>query len=199
VSSSNRSACRRPCHRRRTFPAIVAAVTLVATAASAQSPYFGRTDLQTAVAELDAFDLSGRHWTGTDLEGRVVLIEFWATWCAPCLRQIPVLRKLRERYGPERFEVLGVSLNSSERRDFTAWVNRQGVAWPQVHDGRAFNGRVARSFAVGALPASVLIDRRGRVVAANLRDEALERAVAALVYGTSTSTLDAARMPMVKR
>lgn len=184
---------------RITTLAVVLALTFTATSATAQLPYFARADLQRAVAELDAVDLEGRRWTGAELKGRVVLIEFWATWCAPCLSQIPLLRKLRAQYGPERFEVLGVSLNSSGRRDFVAWVNRQGVAWPQVHDGRAFNGRVARTFGVGALPASVLIDQRGRVVAANLRDAALEGAVAALLYGTFTSTFDAARMPIVRR
>lgn len=181
------------------FAAVVTALALVAEPASAQSPYFSRADLQGAVAEFDAVDLEGRRWSGEELKGRVVLLEFWATWCAPCLSQIPLLRELRAQHGPERFEVLGVSLNSSQRRDFIAWVNRQRVSWPQIHDGRAFNGRVARTFGVRALPASVLIDRRGRVVAANLRDQALTRAVDALVYGKSTRTFDAARMPMVKR
>lgn len=179
--------------------AALAVLALVAGSARAQSPYFSRADLQGAVAELDALDLEGRRWTGSDLKGRVLLVEFWATWCAPCLTQIPLLSELRARYGPERFEVLGVSLNSSQRRDFVAWVNRQRLSWPQIHDGRAFNGRVARTFGVRALPASVLLDQRGRVVAANLRDDALTRAVHALVYGKSTSTFDAARMPMVKR
>lgn len=179
--------------------AVVCALALVAGSAQAQSPYFSRADLQGALAELNARDLAGKRWTAAELKGRVILLEFWATWCAPCLNQIPVLRDLRAQHGPERFEVLGVSLNSSQRRDLVAWINRQGMAWPQIHDGRAFNSSVARSFGVQALPASVLIDQRGRVVAANLRDGALKRAVNALLYGTSTRSFDAARMPMVKR
>jgi thiol-disulfide isomerase/thioredoxin len=177
----------------------VSLVGVLADPVRAQSVYFSRADLQSAVEELDAIDVTGRHWTPASLAGRVVLLEFWATWCAPCLSQIPLLRELRRHYGPERFEVLGISLNSSQRRDFIAWINRQGLSWPQIHDGRAFNGMVARTFGVQALPASVLIDQRGRVVAANLRDEALKRAVAALVHGTSTRSLDAARIPMVRR
>jgi thiol-disulfide isomerase/thioredoxin len=178
---------------------IVSLAGLLAGSAHAQSAYFARADLQSAVEELDAIDLDGRRWTSAHLEGRVVLLEFWATWCAPCLTQIPLLRALRDQYGPEHFEVLGISLNSSPRRDFVAWINRQGLSWPQIHDGRAFNGVVARGFGVRALPASVLIDQRGRVVAANLRDEALKRAVSALVQGKSTRSLEAARIPMVKR
>jgi thiol-disulfide isomerase/thioredoxin len=179
--------------------AACALVTVLAAPVAAQTRYFSRGDLQSAIAELDATDLQGRRWNASTLAGRVVLIEFWASWCAPCLAEIPLLRTLRAAHGPERFEVLAVSLNSSDRRSLIAWVNRQGLDWPQIHEGRAFNGPTARMFGVRALPASILLDERGRVAAVNLRGTALKRAIDALVYRTSTSSLDAARIPIVRR
>ena len=178
--------------RRAVATLMLAMVTAVS--AAAQSPYFEARDLQAAVDRLDVVDINGKRWTSAELHGRVVLIDFWATWCAPCLQQIPHLRRLRSAYG-DRFEVLAISLDSRPRRDFVAWVNRQGLSWPQVHDGRAFNSPAARPFGVRALPASLLLVN-GKIVARNLRGAALDRAVAHL---TSTSSFDAARVPIVIR
>ena len=174
--------------------ATLALIVATTVPAAAQLPYFENRDLQAVVNSLDVIDTSGKRWTAADLRGRVVLIDFWATWCAPCLQQIPAFKRLRANYR-ERFEVLAVSLDSHTRRDFITWVNRHGLTWPQVHDGRAFSSPVARSFGVRALPASLLVVD-GAIVARNLRGAALDRAVAHL---TSTSTLDAARMPIVIR
>jgi thiol-disulfide isomerase/thioredoxin len=164
------------------------------TWATAQAPYFETRDLQGAVDALNLVDLHGKRWTAHDLKDRVVLIDFWATWCAPCLVQIPEFKRLRAKYG-DRFEVLAISLDSRSRRDLVAWLNRQDVAWPQVHDGRAFSSPAARPFGVAALPASLLVVN-GTIVGTNLRGEQLERAID---YFTSTSSFDAARVPMVMR
>ncbi|HUE88728.1 MAG TPA: TlpA disulfide reductase family protein [Vicinamibacterales bacterium] len=144
--------------------------------ATAQAPYFETRDLQGAVDALNVVDLQDKRWTAADLKGRVVLIDFWATWCAPCLAQIPEFKRLRATYG-EQFEVLAISLDSRSRRDLVAWLNRQDVAWPQVHDGRAFSSPAARPFGVAALPASLLVVD-GRIAAKNLRGEGLSRAIA---------------------
>lgn len=181
--------------------AIIAVLALIlgGDALSGQSRYFGEGNLQRLVNGLDVVDLQGRRWTMAEMRGRVVLIEFWAAWCAPCLDQMPLLRELRALHGAERFEVIGVSLDSSSRRDLLAWINRQALPWPIVHDGRAFNGRLATAFGVRALPASLVVDANGRIAAENVRGAGLRRAVDALVQRTSTSSLDAARMPIVIR
>lgn len=183
---------------RAAFIAVLALI-LGGDALSGQSRYFSEGTLQRLVNGLDVVDLQGRRWTMGELRGRVVLIEFWAAWCAPCLDQIPLLRELRASHGADRFEVIGVSLDSATRRDMLAWINRQALPWPIVHDGRAFNGRVATAFGVRALPASLVVDASGRIVAENLRGEGLRRAIDSLVQRTSTSSLDAARIPIVIR
>jgi thiol-disulfide isomerase/thioredoxin len=162
--------------------------------AHAQAPFFEGQDLQAAVNQMEVTDLDGRRWTAADLKGRIVLIDFWATWCAPCLTQIPELKRMRAKFA-DRFEVLAISVDSRTRRDLIAWLNQREVDWPQVHDGRAFSSPVVRRFGVVALPASVLLVD-GRIAAFNLRGRALEEAVA---YLTSTSNFDAARVPIVMR
>ena len=160
----------------------------------AQAPYFEGADLQAAVDAIDMVDLTGKRWTAADLRGRVVLLDFWATWCAPCVTQMPEITRLRARFG-QRFEVLAISLDSRSRRDLVSWLNRRGVDWPQVHDGRAFSSPSVRRFGVAALPASLLL-RDGRIAAYNLRGAELEQAIA---YLTSTRSFEAARVPIVMR
>ncbi|MGE0042274.1 MAG: redoxin domain-containing protein [Vicinamibacterales bacterium] len=182
MSTSDPAARRGARWWRAVSTAVACAAALgVATSVAAQPFAAAVVGLQEAVDTLDVVDLDGRRWTAADLRGRVTLIDFWASWCAPCLEELPGIERLRARYGRDRFEVLGVSLDAGSRRDFVAWRNRLRIWWPQVHDGRAFSGPVARQFGVIALPASVLVDPAGRVAAVNLRGAGLEAGVATLV------------------
>lgn len=129
----------------------------------------------------EARDLDGRRWTAAELGGRVVLLDFWATWCAPCLAEIPSLRRATERFGDRGFLVLGVSLDRGERRDLESFLHRQGIDWPQVHDGRGVDGPLARRFRVTAVPRTFLVDRTGRIVGIDLKGEVLLAALPALL------------------
>jgi thiol-disulfide isomerase/thioredoxin len=139
--------------------------------------------LTRAFASFDARDLSGRRWRAADLEGRVVLLDFWATWCAPCLADVPWLRRAREQFPVNRFVLLGVSLDTTERRTLNSWLNRQRVDWPQIWDDRGYDGPLARHFGVESLPRSVLFDAQGRAVATNVRAERLIATLHQLIDG----------------
>ena len=115
-----------------------------------------------------------------DLRGKIVLIDFWATWCAPCLADMPRLKKLHKVYAGD-LVIIGVSLDRIERRTFTSWVRRNGITWMQVHESRGYNGDLARLFEVEELPVTLLFDREGQLVTRNLRAEALETAIRAQV------------------
>jgi thiol-disulfide isomerase/thioredoxin len=137
-----------------------------------------------AVARLDAVDISGRRWTAGDLRGRVILIDFWATWCAPCLADLPRLKALHARHSRSDFEIVGVSLDATSRRTFVSWLNRNRIEWPQIHEPGAYGAATARLFGVDHLPVTILVDRDGSVAAVNLRGAELAARVDSMVQSS---------------
>ncbi|MEM7048199.1 MAG: TlpA disulfide reductase family protein [Acidobacteriota bacterium] len=130
-------------------------------------------------------DLTGRTWTADDLEGRVVLLDFWATWCAPCLAELPDLRELDAAYGERGLVIVGIALDALERRDLRSFLLRHDITWPQVHERAGTQSDIARRFGVEAVPVTVLVDSAGRVVARDLRGKALGATVKALLRSSA--------------
>ncbi len=120
--------------------------------------------------------LAGPVVAAADLRNRVVLVDVWATWCAPCLAEMPTLRDLHQRHAGT-LTIVGVSVDSRTRRDLRQWLQRQNVTWPQVFDGRGLTGPLAMQLGVDRLPRSFLFDHRGRLVATDLRGDALVAAI----------------------
>jgi len=131
-------------------------------------------------ADLEVGDLEGRVWTVDDFEGRIVLLDFWATWCAPCLADFPHLKRAWAAYAERGFVILSVSLERCSRRDLRSFGRRQAVKWPVLFDGLGAGGAVAQRFQVEYPPRSLLFDRSGRLVALDARGETLEAALRAL-------------------
>ncbi|MDX1502589.1 MAG: TlpA disulfide reductase family protein [Thermoanaerobaculia bacterium] len=137
------------------------------------------TDLLAAALPVETVD--GTPITRGDLAGKVVLVDFWASWCAPCLAQLPTLKRLYARHGGHGLEIVGVSVELADTRRVVGWVRRQELSWPQVHDRRGVHGELARLFGVESVPRSFLFDREGRLVALDLPPRALEATVEALM------------------
>ena len=109
-----------------------------------------------ALPELKAKDFEGAL---PDLAGKVVLLDFWASWCSPCKASLPQLDKLHREYGARGFVVLGVSVDESAA-DMKAFLEAHPVSFPTVRDAaQTLVGRVA----VDAMPTSLLINRDGKV------------------------------------
>jgi thiol-disulfide isomerase/thioredoxin len=177
------------------FVPILIAVSLAVPLLHAQTA-------EETIATMKLTDVAGRTWTAADVRGRVTLIDFWASWCAPCLTELPYLKQARARYPRQELEIIGVSFDVSDRRSFVSWINRHAVTWPQVFDGRGRRGPVARHFGVSAVPTSLLIDAEGRIVARNLRGERLLVEIERQLTKSRaywTSSFDAARVPIVTR
>jgi thiol-disulfide isomerase/thioredoxin len=136
-----------------------------------------------ALEQFEATDLAGRRWDAGALAGRVVLLDFWATWCAPCLADLPLLQALRQKHARDDFEILGISLDVTSRRAFVSWLNRQRIDWPQIHLRQGYAAEVPRLFGVEQLPSTVVLDREGRPAAIDVRGEQLVVIVDALVAG----------------
>lgn len=103
-------------------------------------------------------EVSTKKW-----EGKVVMVQFWATWCTPCLVEIPELRKLYEEYHHEGLEILGVSLDR-DRNDLERFVLKEAIAWPQFFVGdEVRRGALMQVTGVTGIPRYFVIDRAGKL------------------------------------
>ncbi len=127
---------------------------------------------------------NGRPLDNRSLEGRVVLVEFWATWCQPCIAEFPNLRAMRDKYREAGFEIVAVSLDD-DRSQVQQFLRDNELPWPVVCGHSAeetgMSHPLAKKCAVDTVPRSVLVDRGGKVAAVDLRGEQLSCAVERLL------------------
>lgn len=108
-------------------------------------------------------DLSGKAWTLKDLKGKVVLLNFWATWCPPCRKEMPDLESLYKRFGPQGFVILGVS--DEDAPVVQKFIAQQGITYPVLLDpGRKVN----TLFQIEGIPKTFVYDREGKIVAQSI-------------------------------
>lgn len=128
----------------------------------------------------EAKDTNGKSVSLDDYRGRVVLIDFWATWCSPCVAEVPVLKAVYEKYKARGFEVLSISLDDEDTQPgVAAFVKRNKMDWRHICDGQGWKTPIAQRYGVRAIPFTVLVGRDGRITAVNVRGESLEPAVKA--------------------
>ncbi len=116
----------------------------------------------------------------SDFNGKVVLIDFWASWCAPCRAANPYIQKLYKKYNAKGFEVFAVSLDVKKESWLKA-VKADKLTYTQVLDISGWNSKVAEKFFVNELPTNFLLDRSGKIVAINIEGKAMFDAVKNLV------------------
>jgi len=123
-------------------------------------------------------DLSGKALSVGGLKGKVVLVDFWATWCGPYRAELPNVIATYKKHHGEGFEIIGVSLDS-EREKLDDFLQKQdGMTWPQYFDGQAWGNKLAVKYGVESIPFAVLVGKDGKIIGKELRGEALESAVA---------------------
>jgi tetratricopeptide (TPR) repeat protein len=114
------------------------------------------------------------------LKGKVVLLDFWASWCKPCRADMPEIRKIWKKYGGDQFVIIGINLDRN-RRDFDQYVKEEAVVWPQYFDGHIWDNKISLLYHVNAIPHSVLIDREGVIREIGLRGGRLSNAIGELL------------------
>jgi thiol-disulfide isomerase/thioredoxin len=115
------------------------------------------------------------------LLGKVVLIDFWATWCAPCMKQVPALKRLFAEYHKHGFEIIGVSLDrDGDKQKLVEFVSREGMTWPQ-HFGGGWQNEFVVRYAVNVVLITFLLDTMGRLVGISLPEDDLENKVKRLL------------------
>ncbi|MBB6239641.1 peroxiredoxin [Pedobacter sp. AK013] len=120
-------------------------------------------------------DVDGKMVKLSDYHGKYVLVDFWASWCAPCRRENPNLVKVYEQYKSKGFEILGVSLDKAA--DKAKWIKAiadDKLTWKQVSDLKGWENEAAAKYEVKAIPMNFLIDPNGKIIAKYLRGEALD-------------------------
>ena len=124
----------------RTAGSVLCAVLLCALLPGAARAEERAPAGESLLEALAVVDLKGRRWDRAALDGQVVPVDFWATWCAPCLAQLPKLRSAYERYHDAGFEIVAVSLDQSSRSRLLSWLRRHPMPWAVVHEERGFDG-----------------------------------------------------------
>jgi len=117
-------------------------------------------------------DTSGNPIALSSLRGKVVLIDFWASWCGPCRQENPNVANLYQRYKDKGFEIYGVSLDK-EGAKWKEAIHQDGIHWVHVSDLQEWRSAGARLYAVTSIPSTFLIDRDGKIIAKDLRGKAL--------------------------
>ncbi len=110
----------------------------------------------------------------SDFRGKILLVDFWASWCGPCRKENPHVRKLYAKYKEQGFEILGVSLDKTKDRWEQA-VQKDQLEWEQVSDLAGWGNKVAKMYNVRSIPHTILIDEEGKILARNLRGPDLDR------------------------
>jgi len=121
--------------------------------------------------------LDGQPLSVASYKGKVVLVDFWATWCGPCVRELPNVLETYEKYHAKGFEIVGISLDSDKGR-LTSFTEKQKMTWRQYFDGKGWGNKLAGKYGVNSIPMTYLLDGEGKILAKNLRGEELGTAVA---------------------
>lgn len=146
----------------------------------------GQATAEAALAVGKAFpdfaeqDLAGQPLALAAYKGKLVLVDFWATWCGPCVAELPNVIAAYEKYHDKGFEIVGISLDE-DRAALDAFLKEHKMPWPQYFDGQGWKNKLGRQYGINSIPATFLLDREGKIIAKNLRGPALDKKLAELL------------------
>lgn len=134
-----------------------------------------------AAPEISLTNPEGKKMSLSSLKGKVVLIDFWASWCGPCRRENPNVVNVYNKYKDKGFTVFSVSLDN-KKEDWMQAIQKDNLTWEShVSDLKGWKSAAAATYGVKGIPATFLIDKEGKVIATNLRGESLEAALKELL------------------
>ncbi len=134
---------------------------------------------RSAPLDLKFTAVDGREVDLAKLRGKVVLLDFWATWCPPCRKEVPKVVAAYKKLNSRGFEIVGVSLDQS-KESLTAFLKEHDMTWPQFFDGKGWKNEISSRFGIDGIPAMWLIDKQGNVVTKDAGED-LEKEVEKLL------------------
>jgi thiol-disulfide isomerase/thioredoxin len=133
--------------------------------------------------------ISGSPVSSQRLKGKVLVVDFWATWCGPCVAEMPKMKELYAEYRNQGVQFIGVSLdqpnNGLER--LVAFVEENGIAWPQYYQGNGWDSEFSKSWGIRSIPAVFVVDQEGKIYSDKARGK-LETILPALLKRRPTKT-----------
>jgi peroxiredoxin len=122
-------------------------------------------------------DTAGKPLSIANYKGKVVLLDFWATWCPPCRAELPNVIKIYDAYHKQGLEIIGISLDKDLDK-LQSYTKEKNMTWPQFCDAKYWQNKLAVKYGVTSIPATYLLDGQGIIIGKDLRGEDLEQAVA---------------------
>lgn len=132
--------------------------------------------------DLDMETPQGGRLKLSSLRGKVVMVDFWASWCGPCRKDMPHVKEIYAKYKSKGFEILGVSLDR-EKKDWVEAIQKDGLTWPQISDLKFWSSEAVGLYNIQAIPHTVLLDKEGKIIAKGLRGEELDKALESIFSG----------------